>query len=1346
MALTRGVRESDLGLPKAVPSICIFILFSALLSACRADVQSIDPGLQGEYGSTPELTRHPTGANVSELNGAINSLFAPFRAVLVPHAYTDDLEAPPRIDGPSARNISNKLFSRLPGNNPLLTNDLQTIWGQLTVLDICNTVRGIQLRDAYPFLIAPANYTLEQLGIPIPVDDLFYNPTANESLKCPLQRSAPHPSAYPFNPTAQRNQFMDITGWLDASWLYGSVGWDPHAKFTYNEVRAKNGAGDYTCKLNNSYWFFPHELELTFIPETTQNIAIWKRRGDLRTNKTPDLIALTEVFGLEHNRLCDEFEAAHPEWTQDRLFEEARKWIIAFMQKITTREWLAADMGVPLNSTYYGQVGYDPTVDAGIENFFCSVAMRYGHSEVNSQVFLADDDYKQSSIGNILVRDWYFQTKKIDETPGMIEDLLRGLTVQRQGLVDTSFVDDLRNYMFSTPTWNQFSNPGPDFLCGDLPATNIQRARDHGMPDYNAARVQLGLTPITTWTDLTNDTEVVQILAELYPGGVGTLDPYVGGLFEVHVTGAHVGELFHKVIMDQFERLRNGDRFWYERKGMFTPAELAIVHNTTIMDIISRNMNVTKWGSTPGESFFLQQRYLANIGGDQFFRNSDEYDNFVDLSPAYRLSWTPDKANNAIRMMIQCRNSGWVGVGFDADEATMKNADIHICRRWANDTWEFIDAYALDVGPPTRDQTLSGGSNNLFDTSAEYEGGVVTCRFSKRISTEDPWDKTITEGLNKVIFAFNPTENELVYHGPTRSSAARLNLLNTCLGSDCSSDDTAAIIGGVVGGVGGALLLCLILLVLLAIVLLLLARRKKKEAQLLLAEEWSDDEASIEMDDMSESSASSSASVRSSALLGKQLSLMDLESVNLTFEPKVLTFGLGSNDKCPVDEEVSDEIVLTNHGPARRFTFFVPTENDKFACRLHPGSGVIKSGKSVTVHVHVTLLMTTNIERKIKFDVEGLGSHLITIKLVGELSTKLDPDDIITTNPPIGQGSFGTVYKANYRGQEVAAKVLNSQMDRRQLAEFQKEVDIMTRLRCPYVLNFVGASFVPGKTCLVTELCTHGSVSDVVFSEQNFNYLLMLKVALDMAKAISFLHTDIKPDNFLIVSLSAKAPVSCKIADFGTSRSITQAQEAFNHTAALGTPIYMAPEILEHKPYSAKIDVYSFGVMLWVLYTRREPYTELKRQWDIPKYVIKGNRPTVPDHCPEPLRELFNQCWTHDPRDRLDMSEVVTLLEKLFEEEKALKGQRNEAERGGRKARASGRAQTARGFDEEEEERVGARTWEGGRKGLVDDDAANQKHDVEVSSSSDSGSDSDFAPSNKKGKQKKDKRNHTGGI
>lgn len=144
----------------------------------------------------------------------------------------------------------------------------------------------------------------------------------------------------------------------------------------------------------------------------------------------------------------------------------------------------------------------------------------------------------------------------------------------------------------------------------------------------------------------------------------------------------------------QFERLRDGDRFWYERKGMFTPQELSQIHNTvcpspyllllfilsqtilsqqTLMQIIERNINVTAWGQTPGETFWLQQRYLSSIGmhhvawessqlltwpvtgGDQFFQNTGEYQFYVDLSPAYRLSWTPDKANNAIHMMIQVR-------------------------------------------------------------------------------------------------------------------------------------------------------------------------------------------------------------------------------------------------------------------------------------------------------------------------------------------------------------------------------------------------------------------------------------------------------------------------------------------------------------------------------------------------------------------------------------------------------------------------------------------------------------------------------------------------------------------
>jgi hypothetical protein len=100
------------------------------------------------------------------------------------------------------------------------------------------------------------------------------------------------------------------------------------------------------------------------------------------------------------------------------------------------------------------------------------------------------------------------------------------------------------------------------------------------------------------------------------------------------------------------------------------------------------------------------------------------------------------------------------------------------------------------------------------------------------------------------------------------------------------------------------------------------------------------------------------------------------------------------------------------------------------------------------------------------------------------------------------------------------------------MARAHREVDMMTRLRCPYVINFVGASFVPGKICLVTELCNSGSVADVIFSQRNFNYLLVLKVSLDMAKGISFLHTYARTTALLLllrVSPTTPCQRACRV-------------------------------------------------------------------------------------------------------------------------------------------------------------------------------------------------------------------------
>eukprot|EP00026_Physarum_polycephalum_P015540 Phypoly_transcript_16249.p1 GENE.Phypoly_transcript_16249~~Phypoly_transcript_16249.p1 ORF type:complete len:166 (-),score=21.71 Phypoly_transcript_16249:213-710(-) len=110
---------------------------------------------------------------------------------------------------------------------------------------------------------------------------------------------------------------------------------------------------------------------------------------------------------------------------------------------------------------------------------------------------------------------------------------------------------------------------------------------------------------------------------------------------------------------------------------------------------------------------------------------------------------------------------------------------------------------------------------------------------------------------------------------------------------------------------------------------------------------------------------------------------------------------------------------------------------------------------------------------------------------------------------PIGKGAFGTVYKGLYRGAAVAIKVLRRQNDLRQdqLDEFLKEIELMTKLRSPMIVNLLGASYVPGKMCVVTEFMDKGSVSRVLKSGPISN-VLRLKIALDCARAMAFLHNN----------------------------------------------------------------------------------------------------------------------------------------------------------------------------------------------------------------------------------------------
>ena len=136
---------------------------------------------------------------------------------------------------------------------------------------------------------------------------------------------------------------------------------------------------------------------------------------------------------------------------------------------------------------------------------------------------------------------------------------------------------DLRNFLFGDP------GQGGHDLC----SFNIQRGRDHGLPDYNMCRLSVGLDEKTSFDDISDDQEQNDNLKTIYDD-VNDCDPFVCGILEKkHNKCSMLGELFHKVCIDQFERMRKGDRYWYQHR--LNRKQIAFINNQKLSDIIKRN-------------------------------------------------------------------------------------------------------------------------------------------------------------------------------------------------------------------------------------------------------------------------------------------------------------------------------------------------------------------------------------------------------------------------------------------------------------------------------------------------------------------------------------------------------------------------------------------------------------------------------------------------------------------------------------------------------------------------------------------------------------------------------------
>jgi serine/threonine protein kinase len=229
----------------------------------------------------------------------------------------------------------------------------------------------------------------------------------------------------------------------------------------------------------------------------------------------------------------------------------------------------------------------------------------------------------------------------------------------------------------------------------------------------------------------------------------------------------------------------------------------------------------------------------------------------------------------------------------------------------------------------------------------------------------------------------------------------------------------------------------------------------------------------------------------------------------------------------------------------------------------------------------------------------------------------------------IGSGSYGEVFKARLRGMTVAVKRINARGLRAEHVDaFCSEASLMCQLRHRNCVRFIGAVAEPPELCIITEFCQHGALSDLLLQQTvEMDFKLKLKCCLDAARGMEYMHScnpvilhrDLKSDNLLVTS-----DWTVKVADFGLSRFRSDKKTM----SQVGTPMWMAPEVILGEKYTEKADVYSFGVILWEIMTRKEPYEDKEAMQIVLEVVNKGLRPKIPPHYFDcPLVPLMRDCW-----------------------------------------------------------------------------------------------------------------------
>ncbi|XP_007536196.1 lactoperoxidase isoform X1 [Erinaceus europaeus] len=505
---------------------------------------------------------------------------------------------------PLAREVSNQIASYLGEENVLdqSWSLLLMQWGQIVDHDLDfapDTELGssqyskaqcdeycIQGGNCFPIIFPPNDSKVKTQGKCMP----FFR----AGFVCPI---APYQSL-------AREQINALTSFLDASLVYGP---EPSLAIRLRNLSSPLGLLAVNQEVSDHGLAYPpfdnkKPSPCEFI-NTTARVPCFLA-GDSRASEQILLATSHTLLLREHNRLATELQRLNPQWDGETLYQEARKILGAFMQIITFRDYLPIVLGDEMQKWIPPYQGYNKSVDPRIANVF-TFAFRFGHLEVPSTVSRLDENYQPwGPEAELPLHTLFFNTWRIVKDGG-IDPLVRGLLAKKSKMMrqDKMMTGELRNKLFQ---------PTHKIHGFDLAAINIQRGRDHGMPGYNSWRGFCGLSQPQTLEELSvvlKNKIVAKKLLGLYKTS-SNIDIWIGGAAEPLVGKGRVGPLLACLLGKQFQKIRDGDRFWWENPGVFTEKQRNSLQKMSFSRLVCDNTHISKVPLNPFQANSYPQDFV----------------------------------------------------------------------------------------------------------------------------------------------------------------------------------------------------------------------------------------------------------------------------------------------------------------------------------------------------------------------------------------------------------------------------------------------------------------------------------------------------------------------------------------------------------------------------------------------------------------------------------------------------------------------------------------------------------------------------------------------------------------